>query len=348
MPGFAVPLDAALPRRAARWGGRLLQGLRKDRRDAPVILMYHRIAVPPWDPWGLAVPPARFREQLEFLKRHRTVVAMDELVAGLASGSLPPRATAITFDDGYADNALVAKPILEELGVPATFFLTTGFVSSGKRFWWDELAAKVLAGPAPAELELAGMTCAWPAQQRLPGDLAAWRVGQETADPRRVAYGSLWSVLQRMTEAEREAALECLARLLGDQLPLAEDELGRPMALEMVRAAPSDLITLGAHGRSHVPLTALPPAARREELSLARSEIAEWTDRTPPCGIAYPHGEQDAETRELAAAAGYRWAVTSRSARVDPRRYDPLALPRLVPGRRSAGAVRLLLCAAAD
>ena len=81
--------------------------------------MYHRVDDPPWDPWGLAVPPARFREQIAALKKHRVLVSMEDLATGLATGALPPRAAALTFDDGYADNALLAKPILEELEAPA-------------------------------------------------------------------------------------------------------------------------------------------------------------------------------------------------------------------------------------
>jgi len=337
----------SFPLRALRWGRRFVDGFRPGTRDAPVILMYHRVADPPWDPWGLAIPPARFREQIEVLKRHRTLMSMDAFVAGLAASTLPPRATAITFDDGYADNALVAKPILEELGAPATFFVTTGFVRSGQRFWWDDLAERVLASPAAADFSFAGTAYAWPAQQSLPSDLAGWRVGQPTSDPRRMAYFRLWSTLQRMNEAERDAALDRLSGMLGEHAPLAVDELGRPMSPEIMRAASSELIAIGAHGRSHVPLTALPPPSRREELALARSEIAEWTGRGPPSGLAYPHGDHDTETRGITAEAGYRWAVTSRDARVDPRHYDPLALPRLDPGRRSAAALRLALHAAA-
>ena len=52
---------------------------------------------------------------------------------------------AITFDDGYADNAKLAGPILEGLGMPATFFITAGVVGSGREFWWDRLANLLLS-----------------------------------------------------------------------------------------------------------------------------------------------------------------------------------------------------------
>ena len=100
------------------------------RSNEPVIFMYHRVAETICDPWGISVPPARFREQLEHLRADWTILAMDELVAALEAQALPRHAAALTFDDGYADNALVAKPILEDYGIPATMFLTTGSLGS--------------------------------------------------------------------------------------------------------------------------------------------------------------------------------------------------------------------------
>jgi hypothetical protein len=46
-------------------------------RDLPVILMYHRVASPPYDPWGVCVAPDRFRDQLAALRAHRPLLSMD-------------------------------------------------------------------------------------------------------------------------------------------------------------------------------------------------------------------------------------------------------------------------------
>ena len=110
------------------------------RRGGPAILMYHRIAVPKVDPWGLTVSPERFAEQVQALRARRTILSTDAFVARLRSGDLPHDAVALTFDDGYLDNLRQAKPILEAAGVPATVFLATGRIGTGEEFWWDELA----------------------------------------------------------------------------------------------------------------------------------------------------------------------------------------------------------------
>src|SRR4051794_18585312 len=114
------------------------------RRPRPVILMYHRVAHVRLDPWSIAVDPRNFEEQMEFVKRHRSAMSMDEFVQRLSAGALPENAVAITLDDGYRDNLINAKPVLTRYGLPACLFLTTGYVDSGEPFWWDELAAMIL------------------------------------------------------------------------------------------------------------------------------------------------------------------------------------------------------------
>ena len=73
---------------------------------------------------------------MAFVKRAYSVVSLDELVAALErGGKLPPRALAITFDDGYADNHRLALPVLRALGLPATVYVATGSVSDAAPFW---------------------------------------------------------------------------------------------------------------------------------------------------------------------------------------------------------------------
>src|SRR6516164_5774639 len=104
------------------------------RRGGPAILMYHRIATPDVDPWGLSVSPERFAEQVQPLRARRTVLSMDAFVARLRSGDLPHNAVALTFDDGYLDNLRQAKPTLETTSVPATVFLATGRMEQARSF----------------------------------------------------------------------------------------------------------------------------------------------------------------------------------------------------------------------
>lgn len=99
-------------------------------RVAPApILMYHHITDLPDDASAgqreYAVSPARFEEQLRYLTEHgyESVSLYDVIRYLQGEGTLPAKAVAITFDDGYRDNAGVALPLLQKYGFTATFFI---------------------------------------------------------------------------------------------------------------------------------------------------------------------------------------------------------------------------------
>ena len=92
------------------------------------ILMYHRVADTN-DRDILTVTPFSFAQQMTWLSEEGwTVLPLASSLACLESGSLPPKAVAITFDDGYRDNFEEAYPILRRRNFPATVFPVTGFV----------------------------------------------------------------------------------------------------------------------------------------------------------------------------------------------------------------------------
>jgi peptidoglycan/xylan/chitin deacetylase (PgdA/CDA1 family) len=102
------------------------------------ILMYHRIAEAEFDPFNLAVSPDQFERQLARLRRKK-VLPLREFATLQVQKRLPRNAVAITFDDGYACNALVAAPMLESFGYPATFFVVSDAIERAEEFWWDQL-----------------------------------------------------------------------------------------------------------------------------------------------------------------------------------------------------------------
>ena len=119
-------------------------GLRPRRREHPgqaLILMYHSISRGRPDPWDLCVAPDLFGEQVQLLRDRYRVVSLAELRRALARDEPIARTVVLTFDDGYRDNLCVARPVLEEHGLPATVFVATAYVGSGRDFWWDELDA---------------------------------------------------------------------------------------------------------------------------------------------------------------------------------------------------------------
>ncbi|MEJ7830493.1 MAG: hypothetical protein WKF91_19950, partial [Segetibacter sp.] len=72
--------------------------------------MYHRIADINRDPWQLAVTPEHFEQNLTLLQKKFNVITVSELVEQLNNKSITSDSVCLTFDDGYADNYLFAKP----------------------------------------------------------------------------------------------------------------------------------------------------------------------------------------------------------------------------------------------
>lgn len=104
------------------------------------ILIYHRV-LPRQDPLLPGLPDVRrFDRQMALLKRFFSVLGPAEALQGLQQQRLPPRAAIITFDDGYADNATHALPILQKHGLPATFFIASGYLDGGQ-MWNDDIIA---------------------------------------------------------------------------------------------------------------------------------------------------------------------------------------------------------------
>ena len=117
------------------------------------ILIFHRVHPRP-DPLFPGEPDARELEsRMRWVKCWFNVLPLGEAVVRLGEGRLPERPLAITFDDGYADNAAVAAPILLRLGIPATFFVATGFLDGG-RMWNDTVIEAIRAAAGPV-LDLA-------------------------------------------------------------------------------------------------------------------------------------------------------------------------------------------------
>jgi peptidoglycan/xylan/chitin deacetylase (PgdA/CDA1 family) len=88
-------------------------------------------------PDGLTCGPTTFEAFCRFFIQHFRVVSLSELLASCRAGDDLRGTLAITFDDGYRDNFEVAAPILHRLKLPASFFVTTGFIGSQIVAPWD-------------------------------------------------------------------------------------------------------------------------------------------------------------------------------------------------------------------
>lgn len=282
-------------------------------RTEPVILMYHRVAELPCDPWRLAVTPAHFAAQIAMLTTRRSVVPLDWLVEKLESDTVPEGAVAITFDDGYVDVLQNAKPVLERFGAAATAYLTTGAVGRRREFWWDALARLLLESP------------------RLPDSLALslgdrtheWQV--DGGDRARLHH-AIWSALRPLDEDARTAALAELERQTDTAPPARRSDRALDPE-EVSELAASRVFTIGAHSLTHASLPSLPDDAKRREVGESRAACERWIGRAVT-SFAYPFGDRDRRTEQIVAECGFRHAcATDPGAAVSIR--DRFHLPRI-------------------
>jgi peptidoglycan/xylan/chitin deacetylase (PgdA/CDA1 family) len=103
----------------------------RPRRDGLVVLIYHRVGRR--SPIEVDLPVSLFSEQMAHLASQTRVVSLTDGVTALREGRTEPM-VAVTFDDGTADFADVAVPVLIEHRVPVTLYVATDFLERGIEF----------------------------------------------------------------------------------------------------------------------------------------------------------------------------------------------------------------------
>lgn len=314
---------------------RAVQQFRHRFERKAIILMYHRVAEVHPDPWSLCVTPQHFAEHLEILKKHFRPIRLQQLTKALRKGKVPRRSVVVTFDDGYADNLHNARPLLECRKVPATVFLSTGYIGQGREFWWDELDRLLLQpGTLPETLHLCinGSAHQWSLGEAAHYDADAcwryssWRALEEAPSHRHLIYRSLWQLLQPLPESERRKVLNELLVWAS-----AEPE-GRPAYRiltqhEVVALARGGLVEVGAHTVTHPMISTLPTALQRDEIQQSKTSLEKILGR-PVISFAYPYGNYSAETVPIVREAGFTCACSTLPGVVG-RDNDRFQLPRV-------------------
>lgn len=276
-----------------------------------VVLLYHRVTKLQFDPEMLAVTPDNFREQMKHLKATLPIVRFEEDWV-----KMPKPAVAITFDDGYADNALEALPILEELGIPATFFVSTGTIGITKEFWWDELTRIILESEElPVNFTLKDSS--WG---------GTWLTG--TASERQEFYHE---IVRLMTDADTEQRSDWLGQLrLWAEQKENRNESNRAMTIDELRLlSASSVVTIGSHSVTHSRLSSLTADAEREELTASKHQLETWTGKEITL-FSYPFGKRCDYTNgsiALCREAGYIKTAANFPGQAH-RWTDPFQIPR--------------------
>lgn len=265
---------------------------RTSSRQAGAVLMYHGVAEQPGDAGRSASPKlslASFRAGLEHLRRRYDVVPARELrdrIGSRAKGRRVP--VALTFDDDLESHWALAAPVLSELGLPATFFLTGSSLQAPHSFWWDDLDELFARGQSQRVevLSAAG----------LGSDRFAVDAG----------IGMVSRTIQMMSPVRRDALARWMREIVGE--PPRERGLSAGRVSDLARAG----FEIGFHTRDHYHLQTVPDDALGDALTKGRDELAAAAGG-PMATIAYPHTGADLRIAAAAAAAGFTLGFTGNN-----------------------------------
>jgi peptidoglycan/xylan/chitin deacetylase (PgdA/CDA1 family) len=319
-----------------------------------LILLYHRIAETPSDPWALNVSPNHFEQHLSLLCERMQPVPLAALVEARESLEPSDRRVAVTFDDGYADNVHAALPMLEHFQVPATFFVPSAAVGATGEYWWDELDALLLqpgALPAMLRLDIDGDEFSWELggassyrdhESRRDRTWVAWEAAPTA---RHALYYALWSRCQGLSVRSRADVL----RQLRDWAGMQESARATHRTVstpELGRLERSALAEIAGHTVTHPKLSALGAPMQRYEIEESKRAL-ERAAGAPVRAFSYPYGKFSdftPETVEIVRDAGYTCACCNVNGVVGGD-ADPFRLPRLFVNNLRAEAFAAWLSA---
>lgn len=298
----------------------MLMAALPKKNPSVTILMYHsvndvsndRIHTP-------IVSTTNFERQMKFFASHANVISLDEYIDCVRTGvQLLADSVIITFDDGYKDSFTNAYPILRKYGLPATFFLATAYIGTGKAKWEDRLSYLIKRSTVEAfsvELEALHGNKLFSIRQR---------------KDKLIVIDRLVRLLDKITNSERQQVSDQIQLQLDvDPREFEKDDL--MLSWEEVRkmsTAPG--ISFGAHGVTHCPISTLSEKETRKEVLNSKKQIEAEIDKEVRF-FSFPYGElADSTTKSLLKSYGFDCAVTGVYGRNDLS-SDLFQLKRVMP-----------------
>lgn len=278
------------------WTGQWLRRIRRRHNEQCInVVAYHGIS--PRDSifttgTTLRHDPTEFERQMDYLADNFNLMSLEAMVDAMERGESLRRAVAVTIDDGMADSASFAVPILVRRRIPATLFVVTSVVGNEDLMWQHKLT--------------------WLQSQGL-GEKVVEAMAAEGFPPI-LESQSVDEYARQHYRADLPEILETLIRATGSTGPAIAAKARPYIEREDLASFDPELIQIGNHTYSHAILANLDEAAQRIELQTARDAIRDLTGRTP-FAVAYPFGLKrhfNAISRRLVAETGHRAAVDMR------------------------------------
>ena len=275
--------------------GRCVWPYIKRRRNANVhLLAYHRVS-DACDSFLPPMPIKMFETQMAYLATYCNVLNLDEAVERIKAQDVPDDAVVVTFDDGYADNYIHAFPILKRLSIPATIFLPTDVIGTGRVLWHDQVFSALSKSKVPL-------------LEGFPENGS--RFSLRTLQDKRRAQDSISLYFRSLDVPRRCHEIKRLFGLLAFSMNFGSSRVY--LDWSEVKAMQSHGIGFGSHSVTHPILSFLSETEAREEI-LESKRLMEKMLGIRVKSFAYPSGRRQdfsEATKDLLRESGYECAVS--------------------------------------
>ncbi|KPQ01365.1 polysaccharide deacetylase family protein [Marinobacter sp. HL-58] len=266
-------------------------------RNQPRILMYHRFSDLPVKGWA---SPEFFEQQVRYIREHYNPYSLVGLMKYLREhGRMPSHAVVITVDDGYRDFYEHAFPILQRHGVPATLFVTTGFIE--RRLWlWPDKITWILDQITHIDREFTI------------GSLTV-KVGALDGGLRNQLWKQWIAHALSLPDEDKHEFITALASELGLSFPNEIPKAFAPLNWVELKELQAGGIEIGGHTVTHPSLGRVTEARARDEIFGCRDALNQHVGQRERT-FCYPNGQPSDFQHflpELVREAGFLGAVTA-------------------------------------
>lgn len=270
------------------------------------VLCYHRVEDISTDFNMLAVKPQNFRKQMEYLKENYDILRLDDINENIENeGSRD--AVVITFDDGYYDLLSHAYPILERYEIPATMFIATGNIGTGRENWTDSIIRALFDYTVYHE------------SFELEDDFISGQWYTRSIQERLDLYTVLREIFRHISGEKKHDYEKKLLAWADLSLEKGRNDRRMLSVKELKILSQKPLITIGAHSVTHPSLKWISLEEQKYELFESKKVLERITGQEINL-FAYPFGTKDdytEQTIDLLKECGYKKAVTVQKRGID-------------------------------
>lgn len=305
--------------------GFLLIFSRVKKDHAAIILLYHRLvdnhATSKFIYKGEVVHHniLDFKKEMSYIRKWFKVISLDELTTNLRNKkAFESPSIAITFDDGYNDNYALGYPILKELNLPATIYLTTGLTGTNDRTWPDEIEYALLHSNVDTFM--------------LPELFGDESLNISSTEEKIKANSKIVEAMKLISNSKKLRLIDELFNRLKVKRDPDHNEERRMLNWEEAKEMSKNKISFAAHTHSHPILTQIALEEAKHEIALSKNIIEDKLG-TPVKHFAFPNGriyDFSEELRKYCMEIGFESIATAEYGAVT-KKADPYLLLRVLP-----------------